>query len=296
MKNHHNEPDPQGQARYLRQLGRRLKHIFSPDEIPRQPSQMTRRHFLKGAVALSLAPLAHACADNYVELTPGLCSREEIAGSCSYRDGTSARCSIWNGGTIELDGILFKVSGIRWEEGTLIADVNALIMEENCSSLFPSPVPAEVPGTAIISVRDRGYYVTIYNAHVAEDPRFSWADVEVRRFYTYCEMDTVTKVLSLDGTEGADTIASRDGNITLKFLGVDPEGRAILQALDSSGAPQALLAMHEGEVRYGQVGDKVYPVTAHIVVAGNGDLVACAEISISTCSELPHGTGLGFHW
>ena len=257
-----------------------------------------RRSFLRTA-ALGLAGLAAIKLAGCAEISESgqsgrSCSSSELPASCSYRAADSARCAVWNNKPIELDGIFFYITNIRNEGGQARAEIVPSVQNLGCEPTT-TPIPIVLPGAGVMSIQGRGYNVSVYNYYVDEgNPSQSWADVEVKRFYTFCEYGTVRQTLTVG--ESTDTITSSDGKFSLKIIGVDTEGRAILQIRDQESNDRGLLVIREGEVKYGQVGDKVYPITAHVVVAGTADLAACAEISISTCSELPHSGGVDFHW
>ncbi len=257
-----------------------------------------RRAFLRGALGLAglaVAGKLSGCADAGGQSRPGqACSSSELPASCSYLTADSARCAVWNNRPIELDGIFFYINNLRREGAEMKAEIEVRIPALGCEFPTLRPTTITIPATGAFTVQGRGYYVTIYNAWIDEDPVFSWADAEVSRFYTYCDYGTVRQTLTAG--ESTDTISSRDGKFSLRLLGAEEGGRAAFRILDSAAQDRGILVLREGEVKFGQVGDKVYPITAHVVVAGTSEMASCAEISISTCSELPHGSGIEFSW
>lgn len=257
-----------------------------------------RRSFLRN-ISLGLAGLAAAgtgCADAGESSFSGRsCSSSELPASCSHRAADSTRCPVWNDSPIELDGIFFYMDRMRREGTRMVAEIVPSIPELGCDSAISSPLPISIPGAGVMTIRGRGYKVTAYHAVINDgNPAQSWADVGVERFYTFCDYESVRQTLTVG--EGTDILSSRDGKLSLRLMGVDTSGRAALKVFDVESRERGIIALTEGEVKFGRVGDKVYPITAHVVVAGNREMASCAEISISTCSELPHDTGVEFHW
>ncbi len=270
----------------------------------RETVDQSKRRFLKLAVLAGGAALAKflpGCADIESCEIPQeeRCSTNPAATSCSYRDADSKRCSVWEGSYISLEsdgenGPRFLIENIRWDGTEYIVDAKVLI-PPSCESLFgEDPVPIHVPGIGIFPVAASSYRLYIYYAFLADGGGMSWVDAELERIPNYCDRHTIRETLTAgDGS----SLSSYDGNVKIELAAVETSPkRAVLKVYDSENQLKGLLPIAEGEIRCIQVGEKFYPIRAHVVVSSESGLESCADLSIDTCDSLPSEGGIILHW